>query len=92
MVVTLLSLLSVFSYISIVYIIVPWCGVPSELTGSKYVDHFFALIIAGSVAGLAIATLLVGVTDWGAQLVWVVLAGIFTVLCGAGTAYYRMLR
>lgn len=92
LVVILLSFLSILVYISIAYIIVPWCGVPSELTESKFVDHLFALVIAGSFAGVAIVSIMVGARDWGVEPVWMVLAGILTVLCGAGTAYYRILR
>lgn len=83
---------TVLSYVSIVCIIFPWCGVPDEPSGSWFLDHFFALMTAATLAAFAIGIGLATSNHFGLALTWKVIAGIVLTVSGCGVAYLRWLR
>lgn len=86
------AVVAITSYLSIVCIIVPRCGVPKEPTGSWFVDHMFALMCAGSIAILAIALAMGFAEEAGIGSAWISLAGILISMGGCVTVYVRWVR
>lgn len=80
------------SYLSIVCIIFPWCGVPDEPSGSWFLDHFFALMTAATLAAFAIGIGLATANHFHLDSAWKVITSVVLTVSGCGAAYLRWLR
>lgn len=85
-------IVSVLTYVSMVYIILPWSGVPKEPTGSWLVDHMFALMNAGSVAFLVMGFTMNWTLGAGIETMWMVVAGVIVIFSGYAVFHLRSRR
>jgi len=86
------SVVLVLSYLSIVCVIFPWCGVPDEPSGSWFLDHFFALMTAATLGAFAIGIGLATANYFAFDPIWKVITAAILTIGGCGVAYFRWLR